>query len=79
MNGLEALEHIKQDAKFRELPVVILSTSAQASAVEKSMALGARFFVRKPDSFDVFKQILQRIFAADLGASAAGSEFLILK
>lgn len=50
--GLEALEELKQDKKFENVPVVIFSTSRNEDDATKSLSLGANDFITKPASYD---------------------------
>ena len=52
MDGREVLEWIKIESDFREVPVVILSTSNNPDDVRFTKVLGAADFLTKPDSFD---------------------------
>lgn len=70
-DGISVLEDIKRDSRLNVLPVVMLSTSAQPAALDKAFALGARCFVRKPDTFGALKTILEKIFALDLSQAPA--------
>jgi CheY-like chemotaxis protein len=62
MDGLEVLREIRADPRTHSLPVVVLTTSEAASDVERSYALGANSFIRKPVDFPQFARAI-----ADLG------------
>jgi CheY-like chemotaxis protein len=49
MNGKEALAHIKNDTRFNEVPVVILSTSSNESDILYCSNYGVQY-ITKPDS-----------------------------
>lgn len=51
MNGIEALTAIKDDDRFRHIPVIIYSTSINPADQKKCMQLGASAYVSKPISF----------------------------
>lgn len=51
MNGTETLDHIKNDERFRNIPVIIYSTSINPFEKEKCMRLGAHSYITKPISF----------------------------
>jgi CheY-like chemotaxis protein len=51
MNGTETLKEVKKDARFRNIAVVIYSTSINPLEKEACMSLGARLYVTKPDSY----------------------------
>lgn len=50
MDGLAALERLKQTEATRHIPVIIITASAHARAREQSRALGAAGFFTKPFS-----------------------------
>lgn len=51
MNGREFLEAIKSDHAFREIPVVLYSTTSESKYVKDIVAMGAKSFFKKPDTF----------------------------
>ncbi|MBO9562114.1 MAG: response regulator [Niastella sp.] len=60
-NGFFTLERIRSNTRFRELPVVIYTTSSDAADKNKSFQLGATEFIPKPifkNEFDSFKSRL---------------------
>lgn len=64
MNGLAGLEIFGQ--RHPELPVVILSGSANPSVVQQAMELGAAGFVTKSSLSDTLLDTLRRILAGEL-------------
>jgi two-component system response regulator len=54
VGGLEVLRRLRADARTRELPVIMLSTSREQRDIVESYRLGANSFVRKPLSFSQF-------------------------
>jgi CheY-like chemotaxis protein len=51
MLGLQALKEIRNNKKFSQIPVIVLTTSTLVQDRRASYELGASCFVRKPDSF----------------------------
>lgn len=51
LNGTETLARIKDDDRFKTIPVIIYSTSLNPLEKEKCMRLGAHSYVTKPISF----------------------------
>jgi len=64
-NGLECLAEIRSNSNLAEIPVVIYSTSMSPQEVESAWSLGARCFVRKPDSYKLLKDILAKLINLD--------------
>lgn len=51
MTGLETLEQVRLMPKFRQLPVIILSSSSSPNDINSSMGLGANEYFTKPGNF----------------------------
>ncbi|MBS0031111.1 response regulator [Chitinophaga sp. 22321] len=51
MNGTETLRNLKSDERFKNIPVIIYSTSINPFEKEKCMELGAHSFITKPISY----------------------------
>lgn len=51
MNGTETLRRLKSDERFRNIPVIIFSTSINNFEKEKCMQLGADSYITKPVSY----------------------------
>jgi two-component system chemotaxis response regulator CheY len=58
MNGLELLSHLKANAAWKDLPVVMVSTEAGKGKVLEAVELGAAAYVRKPFNADQIKEKL---------------------
>jgi CheY-like chemotaxis protein len=52
INGFELLGWIRQEPRFRRLPVVILTSSNQDSDVRRAYDIGANSYLVKPVGFD---------------------------
>jgi len=61
MLGLQALKEIRNNKKFSQIPVIVLTTSTLHQDRRSSYELGARCFVRKPDSFGELVDITDSI------------------
>lgn len=64
-NGFECLAEMRQIEKFRDIPVVIFSTSNEESTIDRTYRQGASFYIHKPRSFDKLKSAIQQIMAID--------------
>ena len=65
-NGLQCLAEIRQNHLFHDICILMYSTTARQSDIDEAFEKGANFFVRKPSSFTLLKEILHRIFSMDL-------------
>ncbi len=61
MNGIEFLQLMKQDEKFRTIPVVILTTSLEQQDKWNSFQLGISGYMVKPVDYDRFKDMMDSL------------------
>lgn len=59
MNGTQTLSKIKSDEKFKDIPVIIYSTSINPLEKEKCLTLGAHSFITKPISLKESRETAQ--------------------
>ncbi|MFW5722403.1 MAG: response regulator, partial [Desulfohalobiaceae bacterium] len=60
-DGREILEEIKQDAKLKLIPVVVLTTSTAEEDILRSYNLQANCYITKPVDFDQFVRVVRTI------------------
>ena len=61
MNGYEFLTAIKKDEQFKNIPIVVLTTSDVESDVLRSYQLGAASYITKPTGLDQFMSVIHKI------------------
>lgn len=61
LNGIEVLRRIREDARTRLVPVVILTSSSEEEDIVSSLESGANSYVRKPVDFGRFMEQVQRL------------------
>lgn len=65
-NGFECLCEIKENEKLQALPVIMFSTSFprdktyEGEMINTLMKIGANDYIRKPNDFTLFKQVIQQ-------------------
>lgn len=64
-NGFECLKEIRKCEKFKDIPVVVYSTSCQQDAIKKMYEHGASYYICKPDSFNKLIKSIAKIFSLD--------------
>ncbi|MDR2611655.1 MAG: response regulator [Deltaproteobacteria bacterium] len=62
MDGFELTEMLKNNPKFRGIPVVILSTHADSKYIFKALRLGADDYLIKPPTAEMVNIVLARVF-----------------
>jgi len=58
LDGHQALKFIKDDSRFKKIPVVILTTSSSLADVVKSYNNGANSFITKPPNYDELVRLI---------------------
>lgn len=61
MNGKQFLAAMKDHDKIKNIPVIILSTSADKESISETKALGAKQFITKPDKISGWQNTLESI------------------
>ena len=61
VDGLEVLREYKRDQHAGTIPVVVLTTSAEAADVRTAYALGANSYLVKPVEFEEFMALAARV------------------
>ncbi|MBL4705176.1 MAG: response regulator [Flavobacteriales bacterium] len=61
VDGLEVLKAIQSDVDFRQIPVVMLTSSKEEKDIARCYELGVNAFVVKPVDFDQFNQVIREI------------------
>jgi two-component system response regulator len=61
VDGREVLQAIRADERTRNLPVVVLTTSAEPFDVEASYALGVNSYIQKPVDFERFVWAVKQV------------------
>lgn len=57
-NGLECLAEMKQNAKLKNIPVVMFSTSNSWDTINMLFKSGANVYIHKPSDFAQLKQVI---------------------
>jgi CheY-like chemotaxis protein len=61
IDGLEVLRRLKSHPRFRTIPVIILSTSAELRDIQEAYELGGNSYIVKPVDFDKFVDVVSQI------------------
>lgn len=65
MNGEEALKIIKADIDLNDIPVIMCTGNEDLVMEEKTRAMGAVAFIKKPHGFSTLKNIIKDIINTD--------------
>jgi DNA-binding response OmpR family regulator len=61
LNGLDALQAMKENEKTKDIPVIVLSARAQEEDIQRAMELGAADYMAKPFRPDELLAVIQRV------------------
>lgn len=61
MDGREALREIKTNARLRQIPVVVLTTSQAEEDIFRTYDLGVNSFITKPVSFESLVKVMKAL------------------
>jgi CheY-like chemotaxis protein len=65
MNGVEVLGQLRSEKATEAIPVIVISTSNQASVVEECLKAGAQYFLTKPAEPGKLLAIMTKLLKID--------------
>jgi len=65
MDGFEFLKHLKEDDKFKDIPVVVITTEGRGKYVDRAMELGAMNYLKKPFKPEQVKSLILEALGED--------------
>ena len=71
LNGDEVLARARADARLRDVPFVVFSSSAEPSDIERCMALGASAYAVKPVGYEEYVECAGQIARRWLSGDSA--------
>ena len=78
-NGYEILKEIRQTEQIKTYPVIIFSTSDDASAIDTTRKLGANLYIPKPSSFNSLKQVIKHSLSINWNTIAATDDNFVYR
>lgn len=76
-NGKECLNEIRNNKDLRNIPLVIYTTSLNPLDIDETFDMGASYFLRKPNSFEELKNLLQRVLQNQSVATHERDRFVL--
>lgn len=61
MNGIEFIGHVRKDAKYKFLPIIVLTTESQEDMLNKGRAAGATGWIVKPFSNEKMIAVIKKL------------------
>jgi len=65
--GFECLKEIRSSEKWKAIKIVILTTTSHREQINDVYKMGADLYIRKPNSYTAFKDILSKCLQMDWG------------
>ena len=65
LTGFDVLEKVRNTGNFQELPVIMFTTSNDQVIIDRSLSLGASFFVQKSGNFPNLKKSIEYALKMD--------------
>lgn len=65
MGGRELLKALNQDALYRNIPVIIVSTEGSSERMKETMDGGAKGFIKKPFVPEEIRRVLYNVIGVD--------------
>jgi len=63
VDGQEVLRQMKEDEELRKIPVIILTTTDEASEVDRYYEMGCSFYMIKPADYNKFMEAVENLGA----------------
>ena len=71
MHGLEVLQFVRSHQKYRQIPIIVLTTRGDDASRSAAMQAGASVYLTKPFTPDVLGREAQRLIGANDGMTAS--------
>ena len=74
LTGFDVLEQMRQSERLEKLPVIMFTTSNDQVIIDRSLKLGANFFVQKSGNFPNLKRSIEHALTIDWSKFKTTSE-----
>ncbi|MFC1737591.1 response regulator [Planctomycetota bacterium] len=61
VDGIEVLKRIKEDEELRKIPIIMLTTTSEASMIKQCYELGCSYYMVKPVNYHHFMKAVQNL------------------
>jgi CheY-like chemotaxis protein len=61
VDGIDVLRHAREDLTWKQVPIVILTTSRENQDIETAYSLGVNSYIVKPVDFPAFFEVVKSI------------------
>ena len=60
INGLELVSFVKNNAEYKDIPLIIISTEGSDKDIERGLSLGANEYIIKPFKPDELQKVIEK-------------------
>jgi CheY-like chemotaxis protein len=71
LNGTETLRALKAEPRYKEIPVIIFSTSVNTVEKQNCADLGALSYIAKPSRYSEYKEVCKMLIGIAMSKTAA--------
>lgn len=61
LNGIDVIKHMRGDDRFKNIPVLMISTEAEDDRIQKVISVGAQGYLTKPFTADQLIEAVHRV------------------
>jgi CheY-like chemotaxis protein len=61
VDGIDVLRHARQDAVWKKIPFIVVTTSRENSDIDRAYELGVNSYIVKPVDFNSFAEVMKNI------------------
>lgn len=61
IHGMEVLRYLRNNTRYRSIPVIIFSNTSDAKTISEAYKNGANGFIKIPASFKAFKENIKKL------------------
>ena len=79
-NGVECLREIKCNDKLKHIPIVMFTTAFNVELVNELYSGGVKYFIKKPNSFNQLKLVIERAISlldSDINSKTEFRDFVL--
>ncbi len=69
LNGVEMCSKIRQDSRYTQVPILVLTTESSTELRKKGQEIGVRAWLVKPINADVISKVLVKLFSVTAKAA----------
>ena len=65
MDGFQLIRHLKQEPRYKDIPIIVITTEGRDTYIEKAIALGAVDYIKKPFQPEQIKNLILKTLGVE--------------